>query len=111
MDEDPVNPSLEAIDVPELRESSPGENEGVLQGVLGEAGIAQDPEGDRVERVADLVHQDGERLAVTPSGLFDEVSIHLDLRLSQPEWSRSTLLTEASRQNVQLANRLRAIRA
>jgi hypothetical protein len=34
----------------------------------------------RIERIADLVHQDGERLAVTPTGLLDEVSIHLDLR-------------------------------
>ena len=75
-----MNPGLEAVDVPELRESSPGENEGVLQCVLGETGIAQDPEGNRVERVAYLVHQDGERLAVAPTGLVDEVSIHLGLR-------------------------------
>src|SRR4029450_4849780 len=105
MDEDPVNPGLEAIHVPELREPSPGQNEGVLQCVLGEAGIAQAPEGDGVERVADLVHQDGECLSVAPTGLLDEVSIHLDLRLSQPEWPRSTPLTEARRQNVQLENR------
>ena len=32
--------------------------------------------GDRVERVADLVHQDGERLTIAPTGLLDEVSIH-----------------------------------
>ena len=48
--------------------------------VLGETGIAQDPEGNRVERVAYPVHQDSERLAVAPTGLVDEVSIHLGLR-------------------------------
>jgi hypothetical protein len=36
--------------------------------------------GDGVERIADLVHQDRECLAIAPTGLLDEVSIHLDLR-------------------------------
>ena len=63
-----------------MRDPAPGEDEGVLQSVLGESRVAQDPLGDRVERVADLVHQDGERLTIAPTGLLDEVSIHLDLR-------------------------------
>ena len=71
-----MDPGLEAVGLPQVRESAPGEDEGVLQRVLGETVVAQDPVGDRVERVADLVHQDGERLAITPTGLLDEVSIH-----------------------------------
>ena len=63
--------------------SRPGEHEGVLQGVLGEARVAQDPIGDGVERVADLVHQDCERLPIAPPGPLDQVSIHLGLRSSQ----------------------------
>ena len=46
--------------------------------------VAQDPLGDRVEGVTDLVHQDGERLPVSPAGLLDEVSIHLGLRWAGP---------------------------
>jgi hypothetical protein len=42
--------------------------------------IAQDPLRDRVELIADLVHQDGERLTIPTAGLLDEVSIHLGLR-------------------------------
>ena len=84
MDEDPMDPRLEAIRLPKLRQPAPGEDEGVLQGVLGQTGIAQDPKGDRIQRVADLVHQDGERLAIGPTGPLDQVSIHLDLRVSRP---------------------------
>ena len=42
--------------------------------------VAQDPMSDRVERIADLVHQDGERLTIALPGCLDEVSIHLGLR-------------------------------
>ena len=59
-----------------LRQPAPGQDEGVLQRVLGEPRVAQDPMSDRVERITDLVHQDGERLPIALPGLFDEVSIH-----------------------------------
>ena len=75
-----MDPRLEAVGFPQVRDPAPGEHEGVLQRVLGETRVAQDPLGHRVERVADLVHQDGERLTIAPTGLLDEVSIHLDLR-------------------------------
>ena len=61
-----MDPRLEAVRFPQVRDPAPGEDEGVLQRVLGETGVAQDPMGDRVERVADLVHQDGERLTIAP---------------------------------------------
>ena len=75
-----MDPRLEALGFPQVRDPAPGEHEGVLQRVLGETRVAQDPLSDRVERIADLVHQDGERLTIAPTGLLDEVSIHLDLR-------------------------------
>jgi hypothetical protein len=68
---------------------SPGKDEGVLQSVLGECRVAQDPLSHRVERVADLVHQDGEGLTVAPTGLLDEVSIHHDLR-----WGRDPIAAD-----------------
>ena len=61
-----MDPCLEPVRLPQVRDPAPGENEGVLQSVLSESRVAQDPLGHRVERVADLVHQDGERLTVTP---------------------------------------------
>ncbi len=80
VDEDPMEPRLEAVRFPQVRDPAPGEHEGVLQSVLGETRVAQDPMRDRVERVADLVHQDRERLTIALAGQLDEVSIHLDLR-------------------------------
>jgi len=77
VNEDAMDPRFETVRLTQVREPLLGKDEGVLQRVLGETGIAEDPECDRVERVADLVHQDRERLPITPAGPLDEVSIHL----------------------------------
>jgi len=76
VDEDPVGPGLEAVGLSQMRQLSPDGHEGVLQNVLGETRIAQDPPGDAEERSTDLVHQVRERLLVAPTGPLDEVSIH-----------------------------------
>ena len=85
-----MDPGLEPIRLPQMRDPAPGEDEGVLQRVFGEGRVAQDPLGDRVERITDLVHQDGECFAVSPTGLLDQVSIHLGLRSPRPRWPRTT---------------------
>ena len=72
-----MDPCLETVRLTEMGEPLPGKDEGVLQRVLGETRVAEDPERDRVERVADLVHQDRERLPIAPAGPLDDVSIHL----------------------------------
>jgi hypothetical protein len=89
-----MDPGLEAVGLAKPWELSPGKHEGVLQCVLGEARVTQDPPGDRVQRVADLVHQDCERVSISPPGPLDQVSIHLDLRPSRPRWPRTSPLTE-----------------
>ena len=66
-------------ELPELWELPPGRDEGVLQGVLGQGSIPEDPECDRVQRIADLMHRDSERVTVARAGEFDEVSVHHDL--------------------------------
>ena len=43
VDEDPMDPGLEALGLPQVRDPAPGEHEGVLQRVLGETRVAQDP--------------------------------------------------------------------
>src|SRR5262245_61278886 len=90
MHEDAMDPRLEALRIPQLRDLAPGEDEGVLQRVLGEARVAQDALRDGVERVTDLVHQDGERLAVAAPSLFDEDPIHLDPPVAATPWPRTT---------------------
>ena len=71
-----MDPRLEAISITKMWQPLPGQDEGVLQSVLSSTAVAQDPEGDRVEDVTDLMHQDGVRLPIAPTGLFDEVSVH-----------------------------------
>ena len=75
-----MHPRLEALGVAQVRDLAPGGDEGVLQRVLGEARVAEDPERDRVQPVAHPVHQGREGVAVAAPGPFDEVSIHLGLR-------------------------------
>jgi len=82
VDEDPMDPCLETVRIPKLRKPAPGEDEGVLQRILGEPWVTQDPLGDRIEAVADLVHQDGECFSISPAGLLDEVSVHVDLSVA-----------------------------
>ena len=60
IDEEPVEPWTEAFRVAEPRELTPGEEECLLDGVLGPLGIAEDPVGDRVAQVAVEVDQLGE---------------------------------------------------
>ena len=95
-----MDPRLKSVGFPKVRDPAPGEHEGVLQRVLGETVIAQDPLRDRVELIADLVHQDGERLTVSAAGLLDEVSTHLGLRWAGPA-ARSTPMTGGRGANVQ----------
>ena len=79
MDEDPEGPGVEAVDVPQMRELPPDGHEGVLQDVLSETRIAQDPPRDAEQGVAELVHQIRECLLVARPSPLDEVSVHLTL--------------------------------
>jgi hypothetical protein len=79
VNEDSEGPGLEAIDVPQVGQLSPDGDEGVLQDVLRETGVAQDSPGDAEQGVADLMHQVRECLLVARASPLDEVSIHLTL--------------------------------
>jgi hypothetical protein len=46
VDEDPVDPGVEALDFAELRKLSPGRDKGLLHGVLGPTDVTQDPMRD-----------------------------------------------------------------
>jgi hypothetical protein len=78
-------PGLDPVGIPQVRELAPGADEGALQCVLGEARVAKDPEGDRVQPVTDLVHQAGEGVTVSLACPLHEVSIHLDLQGVAPD--------------------------
>jgi len=80
MDQDSEGPSLEAISLSQMRELPPNRHQGVLQHVLGEIGIAENPPGDAQEGVTDPVHQISERFLVAGTGSLHHVSIQRGLR-------------------------------
>jgi len=71
VDEDPVGPGLEAVGLPQVRQLPPDGHEGVLQRVLREARIAQDPPGDTEQRITGLVHQVGECFLIARASPLD----------------------------------------
>jgi hypothetical protein len=54
MNQDPMEPGLEAVRLTQVRDPAPGDDDGVLQRVLGETGVAQDPVRDRVGRAPNV---------------------------------------------------------
>jgi hypothetical protein len=105
MDEQAADPGVEPIRVAQPRKLTPGGGEGVLQGVLGEMGIAQDPRRDRVQPVAGLRDQVPECLAIAAHRPLDDLS-HTHLvgpasdRRSQPMSGRWTTNVHRARHHL-----------
>ena len=76
MDQEAAQPGVEAIDVPERWQLTPGEHEGLLDGVFREPEIAQDPIRDREEPIASGARQAGEGFLISGSRSLDEGNLH-----------------------------------
>ena len=70
-----MEPGVEAIDIPERRQLAPGEHEGLLDGILGEPEIAQDPIRDREEPPGRQADQGFERPIIARRGVLHELSL------------------------------------
>ena len=81
IDEDPMEPGVEPVEVAQGGELAPHLDEGHLDRVLGEAGVAQDPMCDEDAPVADLANQDGEGLFVACLAWSTIVRSTRDLRV------------------------------
>lgn len=64
VDENPVDPGFEAIDLTKLRKLPPGRDEGLLHGVLGPPDVAQDPMRNGEKPISRAAGDRGERLFV-----------------------------------------------
>ena len=73
MDEETAQPGLEAGRVAQGGQAPPGRDQGALQGVLGQVGVAQDPRGDRIHPVTGQDDQVRECLAIAVPGPLDEL--------------------------------------
>jgi hypothetical protein len=76
-DENPMQPRLEARRISQAGELTPGLDEGRLDRVLGEAGVAKDPKRDRHAPVAKFLRQGTEGLSVPMPRAFDDWCEHL----------------------------------
>lgn len=77
VDEESVEPCLQATVVAQGRQFSPCDQEGLLNGVLCSAGIAQDPVRDGVEPIAETKDECGERVFVASFRAIDEFRVNL----------------------------------
>src|SRR6478672_1848055 len=89
VDQDPVEPRLEAIRVAQRSQLPPGHDEGRLDGVLGEMGVTKDPVRDGHASVADRAGEGVEGLLVALLRTVHEISMH-----RAPLASRSAMVTD-----------------
>jgi hypothetical protein len=73
VNDQPVEPGIEALGVAERREVAPDAEERLLAGVLGAVGIAQDPVGQGVAAIHVARRERRERLAVACRRSSDEI--------------------------------------
>ena len=71
-----MEPGLEAIGIAKRSKLAPGHDEGRLNGVLGQVGVAQDPARDRHASIADHAGKGVEGLLVAPLRPVHEFSMH-----------------------------------
>ena len=83
--EDPVEPRLEALGIPQGADLAPGGQQRGLDSVVRKVEIAQDPERDRHASVAGQASQGVEGLSIALLRLDDQCCVHPTLR---PESSR-----------------------
>ena len=76
VDDEAVQPSVEAVDVAEHRQVAPCAQQGLLRGVLGTVRVAQDPVGKGVAAIGGRRHQGCECVLVALPGPLDELGLH-----------------------------------
>ena len=88
MDHEPMEPGIEALDVAKRRQLPPGDDEGLLDGVLRQPEVAQDPIRDREEPITSRTCEAGKRLFIPGSRPFDEGNLHPRLPSAmRPTWT------------------------
>jgi len=76
VDEEPLQPRVEAVRIAEPAKVAPGDHQRVLQGILGPIDVAQDPLGDHEQPVAANADQVDIRLPIPAAGRLHEIAIH-----------------------------------
>ena len=75
-DDDPVRPGVEAVRVAQPRQLVPDRDQGLLQRILGQVVVAQDPVGGGEQAAGRQAHQRLEGLLVATRRSCYEVTLH-----------------------------------
>jgi hypothetical protein len=79
-DEDPVQPTLEPVGLPELGQLPPAAHERLLDGILGEVRVAEDEAGGGIQARAGRADELGEGMPVAfPCSNHEPVLVHARL--------------------------------
>ena len=76
IDEEALEPRIEAVRIAESPEVTPGDHQRVLQGILGPIDVTEDALGDRKEPVTPNADQVDVRLPIPVPCRLDEIAIH-----------------------------------
>jgi len=94
MDEDSMEPGLEAFGFAERRQLPPRSDERLLDGVLGAPDVAQDPMCDDEQPVSRAASDGGEGLLVPGPRRLDECEVHPSRsQLRGPSWDASSTMS------------------
>lgn len=74
--EQTMDPGVEPVRIAGARKVTPGDHQRILEGILGQIDVPEDPMRDRKETVAAMADQVDECRLVAPLRRFDEVAIH-----------------------------------
>jgi hypothetical protein len=80
IDEEPVEPGVEPLDVAQRGQIPPGPDQCFLGCILREFGVAQDHASDGVQPIDGATGEHAEGLAVSASRSVDEFRLHVSLR-------------------------------
>ena len=99
VEEEPVEPRLEAIGVAQAGQVPPAPDERLLDGVLRAVGIPEDESGRGVQSTDRGACQQGEGVMIALPRPLHEVSLHVALVSARPVWSRLESIGGFVRQN------------
>jgi hypothetical protein len=88
VEEEPVEPRLEAIGVAQAGQIPPAPDERLLDGVLRTIGILEDESSRGVKPADRGACQQGEGVMIASPSPLHEVSLHVALGSARPVWSR-----------------------
>ncbi len=102
VDEQPIEPGVEAVGVPDGADVQPGGHERLLDGIGRQVVAAQDQPRGPMQPIEGTRGKRGEGVMVAVPGPKDEVSLHRTSGSWRPRWPRSPIMSRAASESFHL---------